>query len=640
MLHSVRYLSIFFLVLLFSLPLVVAEENPAADKIFEKYNNGEMIPTDVTNRDIHQLSQLISPSDTNRIEKLQLLRCWNYPSNNPEEITQALDNAAKAIADMPENASAHYRTDLMLCHAWYLQLSGDVNGALEGYNNGIKKAYEHEDLKLIADSQSLRGFLYSYIGDFSAALNDLVAAQDLYESLNLTGWANFNLHGIATSFRRYGDPESAIRYYNKLKEIYLKTKQNDPAIFVIADIGLALDELGEHEKAIEQFQITYRYFKEQQQRNAAANAATNIAYSLIKLKRLTEAEQYLAEAEAAITEKDPTIYSFMKLMIAETHFLRGRYQHALDAISQSEQSFRSIQSHRGLIKLLQLKSDIYVAMNNYPAAHQALQDFVVLSKKVNGNLLSQQTTELKVKFDTSQIASENKRLIENQNLKEQELALLKKNKSLQYIILVLAACLLTIVSLFAYKQVSRNRQLQIIALTDDLTQIPNRRHIYAKAVNYFTKANIQQTPFSVLICDVDHFKQINDNFGHEVGDRALFAIARAGEVLIGNKKNMGRIGGEEFLILLPNTDAQTATKLALQLQSQINLISRQELPSALKLTISIGIATLDPRKTQTNITDNYQAPIIDNDFASLLKRADKALYEAKNSGRNCVKSAD
>lgn len=136
----------------------------------------------------------------------------------------------------------------------------------------------------------------------------------------------------------------------------------------------------------------------------------------------------------------------------------------------------------------------------------------------------------------------------------------------------------------------------------------------------------------MIIFDADHFKKINDNFGHELGDRALMTIANAGRALSGNKDLVGRIGGEEFLILLPNTDATRALALAHQLQNHISRLSAQNLPAELKLTVSAGVATLEP---QNNTEDAYQ----DKDFATLLKRADNALYEAKNAGRNCVKSA-
>ncbi len=632
MLHKLRYLSFSLLLLLLPLSNTMAEEKTQVDKIFARFESGVPMTREEIESNLVLLSKLISTDDVTRHEKLQLLKCWDQNTENDTAIALALKNTNQALSNIPPTASPHFITDLTLCRSWFLQLSGDMDGAMEGYNLSVKRAYEHEDLKLIADSRSIRGALYSYIGDFSAALDDLVTAQDLYESLNLSGWANINLADVATSFRRYGDPQSAIRYYTKLKALYLKNNNQEQAMYVNSDIGLALDELGEHQQAVDNFLVSYQYFKEHQQEKVAATMATNIAYSLIKLNRLNEAEKYLIEADTVINEKDLTDYSFMKLFMADIKFQQARYKEALTELEQGEKAFRTLQNNRGLTQLLQLKSNIYVAMNDLSAAYGALQEFVTLTKKVDGNSLSHHTTELKVKFDTSRIESENQRLIENQNLKEQELALLEKNKSLQHIILLLAGFILTIVSIFAYKQVHRNRQLQVIALTDYLTKLPNRRHIYAQAAKYFQQALKHQSPFSVIIFDADHFKKINDNFGHELGDRALMTIANAGRALSGNKDLVGRIGGEEFLILLPNTDATGALALAHQLQNHISRLSAQNLPAELKLTVSAGVATLEP---QNNTEDAYQ----DKDFATLLKRADNALYEAKNSGRNCVKSA-
>lgn len=632
MLHQLRYLSFSLLLLLLPLSNAMAEEKTQVDKIFARFESGVPMTREEIESNLVLLSKLISTDDVTRHEKLQLLKCWDQNTENDTAIALALKNTNQALSNIPPTASPHFITDLTLCRSWFLQLSGDMDGAMEGYNLSVKRAYEHEDLKLIADSRSIRGALYSYIGDFSAALDDLVTAQDLYESLNLSGWANINLADVATSFRRYGDPQSAIRYYTKLKALYLKNNNQEQAMYVNSDIGLALDELGEHQQAVDNFLVSYQYFKEHQQEKVAATMATNIAYSLIKLNRLNEAEKYLIEADTVINEKDLTDYSFMKLFMAEIKFQQARYKEALTELEQGEKAFRTLQNNRGLTQLLQLKSNIYVAMNDLSAAYGALQEFVTLTKKVDGNSLSHHTTELKVKFDTSRIESENQRLIENQNLKEQELALLEKNKSLQHIILLLAGFILTIVSIFAYKQVHRNRQLQVIALTDYLTKLPNRRHIYAQAAKYFQQALKHQSPFSVIIFDADHFKKINDSFGHELGDRALMTIANAGRALSGNKDLVGRIGGEEFLILLPNTDATRALALAHQLQNHISRLSAQNLPAELKLTVSAGVATLEP---QNNTEDAYQ----DKDFATLLKRADNALYEAKNAGRNCVKSA-
>ncbi len=626
--HTQRNLSLFLMLLLVPLSLAVAEEKPQIDQIFKLFESGEVMARESVEQNIALLDKLIASDDVEHIEKLKMLKCWNQPAETEAEILLARDKAQEALNSIPSTASVHFATDLTLCHSWFLQLSGDINGAMEGYSHSIKTAYEHEDIKLIADARSLRGALYSYIGDFSAALDDLVTAQGLYESLNLTGWANINLTDIATSFRRYGDPESAIKYYNKLKELYLKKGNEEQVANVTSDIGIALDEMGEHEQAIENFRFSYQYFKKHRLNNAAAVNATNIAYSLIQLNRLDEAEKYLKEAELEITANEPAAYSFMKLFMGKIRYQQGRYQEALSELADAENAFRAMRNDRGLVQLLQLKSEVYAAMNDLPSAYQTLQQFVALTRKVEDNSFAHQTTELKVKFDTSWIESENKRLLDNQKLKEQELALLEKNKSLQLIILLLTGCILAIVSLFAYKQVHRNRHLQTIALTDYLTQLPNRRHIYAKAEQYFQQALKQQTPLSVIIFDADHFKKINDNFGHEIGDQALLTIAQASQALTADRNLIGRIGGEEFLILLPNTKAERVWELAHELQTLITRYGAINLPVELKLTVSAGVATL-----------NTELGKQDESFARLLKRADNALYDAKNAGRNCVKVA-
>lgn len=626
--HCLRYLAILILLLIVPLTLA-AEEKTQVDQIFALFDSGEAIPRETIEQNLALLEKLISSDDSLRIEKLNQLKCWNQPSDTEEEIAKALHSAEQALANITATASAHYITDITLCHSWFLQLTGDISGAMQGYTKSVKSAYENEDIKLIADARSLRGALHSYIGDFSEALDDLVTAQGLYESLNLTGWANVNLSDIATSFRRYGDPESAIKYYSKLKELYVKNGNKEQVANVTSDIGIALDEMGEHEQAIENFRSSYQYFKEHNLNLIAAINATNIAYSLIQLNRLNEAETYLKEAAQEITENEPAAYSFLKLFLGKIRFQQGRYQEALDELSASENAFRVMHNDRGLIQLLQLKSDIYASLGDLPQAYNTLQQFVVITKKVDDNTSAHQTTELKVKFDTSWIESENKRLIDSQKSKEQELALLEKNKSLQLIILLLTGCILAIVSLFAYKQVHRNRHLQTIALTDYLTQLPNRRHIYAQAELYFQQALKQQTPLSVIIFDADHFKKINDNFGHEIGDQALLTIAEACQALTADRNLIGRIGGEEFLILLPNTDVNQVWQLAHELQTLITRYGAINLPVELKLTVSAGVATLHPELGKQ-----------DDSFARLLKRADNALYEAKNAGRNCVKAAE
>ena len=151
-----------------------------------------------------------------------------------------------------------------------------------------------------------------------------------------------------------------------------------------------------------------------------------------------------------------------------------------------------------------------------------------------------------------------------------------------------------------------------------LTQLYNRLKLDEALVNETNRARRYKHDFSVVILDIDHFKTINDTYGHQSGDAALIQVAEILKQCARETDIVGRWGGEEFLIILPETPAAKAYAFAEKLR---HLISSCALPTVGHLTASIGVAHFNPETdTPTN----------------LLERADKALYEAKHSGRNKV----
>ncbi|MGS0729890.1 GGDEF domain-containing protein, partial [Shewanella sp. 0m-11] len=187
---------------------------------------------------------------------------------------------------------------------------------------------------------------------------------------------------------------------------------------------------------------------------------------------------------------------------------------------------------------------------------------MTIHNELDAKQLSSYTTEMRTRFNADQIEQENRHLIENQKLREIELAMLEKNELQQWIIILLGGFLMLIVSVFAYKQIQKNTLLSKLALTDDLTQLPNRRYIYSKAQTCFEETKIKQSCFSVIAFDADNFKLINDNFGHEVGDQALELLAEICRSALAPEHQTARVGGEEFLIILPDTDKAQAYKIA------------------------------------------------------------------------------
>jgi len=172
---------------------------------------------------------------------------------------------------------------------------------------------------------------------------------------------------------------------------------------------------------------------------------------------------------------------------------------------------------------------------------------------------------------------------------------------------------------------AKNRLLEELALTDTLTGLPNRRAIEAWAATELTAAVRHGFSFWVVMADLDHFKTINDTFGHDAGDRVLKAFA---EILRANSRRSdicGRIGGEEFLIVLTHTDANGAAvavnRIREDFAEHILTFGTHEIAA----TASFGMAGLSQQV---------------QDFSQLVSRADVALYSAKRLGRNRLALAD
>jgi diguanylate cyclase (GGDEF)-like protein len=164
-------------------------------------------------------------------------------------------------------------------------------------------------------------------------------------------------------------------------------------------------------------------------------------------------------------------------------------------------------------------------------------------------------------------------------------------------------------------------ELRVRASTDGLTGVMSRRSFSEQAVREIARSNRYGEPLSCALIDVDHFKTINDTYGHGVGDLALKSLAKICSVALRTCDYIGRIGGEEFAILLPNTDLPTALEVAERLRLAIETSAIEVADTKITITASIGVAGFD------NLLDSFEA---------LLKSADIAMYAAKTQGRNRV----
>ena len=186
---------------------------------------------------------------------------------------------------------------------------------------------------------------------------------------------------------------------------------------------------------------------------------------------------------------------------------------------------------------------------------------------------------------------------------------------------------LPIMSIFA-KQIGisleRTRlfqEVQSLALTDPLTGLHNRRGFFQLGRAEFSRAHRMARPLSCMMLDLDHFKRINDNYGHTAGDQILQEFAKRCKNSVREMDLICRYGGEEILILLPETDLKTALPIAERICASIGAIPMNASDREINVTVSIGVAA----KNENSVN-----------LETLIARADQAMYIAKHKGRNLV----
>ncbi|MGM0823397.1 MAG: diguanylate cyclase [Pseudomonadota bacterium] len=186
-----------------------------------------------------------------------------------------------------------------------------------------------------------------------------------------------------------------------------------------------------------------------------------------------------------------------------------------------------------------------------------------------------------------------------------------------FVILLLVGCLMLVLMRLHHQ----HKKVLRLSLMDELTGLGNRRYMLNFTEHLFEQSQRSGHPLSMALLDLDHFKRVNDDFGHPAGDQVLKVVAGALLDEVRKADVVARMGGEEFCVLMPETDTEGALDVIERIRQRVESLSHQAFGVPVNVTVSLGLAT---------------AMDDDASFDQLYSRADRALYQAKFKGRNCV----
>lgn len=299
------------------------------------------------------------------------------------------------------------------------------------------------------------------------------------------------------------------------------------------------------------------------------------------------------------------------LGLGRAYAAQKRRRDSLAALAAAEPLAKRLDSPRRDVQYQEAAAEIHAQIGEWERAYQAMRALREAERRVQSTANQRLSQELQARFDAKQRQTENELLRLEGQMQEARRVVL---------VLALSVAALVVIYLVFYvlRQARRNRRFSALAMRDDLTGLPNRRSILEFAKMQFRGRRAADSGFVLALIDIDHFKSVNDELGHSVGDEVLREFSAAGLGALRAEDRLGRFGGEEFVLVMPGVEMAQVPTVFERLRASVNKMRAKGYPEGRPLTFSMGATAARPA---------------DPDLDSIIKRADEALYRAKNNGR-------
>lgn len=457
----------------------------------------------------------------------------------------------------------------------------------------LAKAETQRDFPTMAEGRIWLGATLVQQGQYAVAMQCLNEALDLIQTNELSMHAGRACNYMAICFEELGDFAQAVGWYERGLKEARQAGDREVQVYLLSNLADGWVTAGAGYKAMP--------FLDQ-----AADVARSIgdlnheASCLSARARLLES---LGEREAArrdyrtaveVARRCPSERILAETLKDKGAFLarNGEPGAALDRLNEALDLAEKLDIRREMFRTHEVLANVYEQLGQWQAALHHYRQFHLIQATVLDDLVKAKVETLNASFELQRARHEQ----EISRLRNDELAI-------------------------ALKQVeSQARELETLSLRDPLTGTYNRRYLEGALGEAFARMKVNRQQLCVAMFDVDHFKQINDRFGHGIGDSVLCRLARIVEQRLRGGDILARYGGEEFVLVLPLISPKLMLDRGEAIRRSIEVEDWSQVAPDLEVTISLGVASIDEAA-------NWEA---------VIALADQRMYEAKRAGRNRV----
>ena len=524
----------------------------------------------------------------------------------------------KGLELAKKHHNIRFESEFLSFQSYQQELKGNFHGAVISANKALQLAQEVDDDRLRAQQLAGRAQVQMATENYDLALKDVEAAIVVFkehdDKVNLA--LNYNL--LAIIYYSINDMDNALKYYKESQNNdEIKSPYNLATTYY--NIGSVYVSKEDYEKALEYYKKSSILSKQNNDKTSLSFTNYGIAEVYMLQKKVKESEEILKPTIEIFKEtQDELMFFNANLLMAELKTTEKLYPEALTYLDLAEKQKNSMDTPSTNLYYLYQKIDYYEDQKLWKEAYDLTKLVSKAKRKLQDGDREKLVSELKVRFN-AQFDQEKLMLLTNQNKLQQE-AIVQEQARQKYLWgLVILGFLIFIVTYVAYvNQRKIKKHMYLLSITDHLTKVSNRRHIVQQLKDLHRQSLTDMTSFGLVMVDLDYFKRINDDYGHDVGNEALIYFAKIVKTVIGDAGKIGRIGGEEWLLLFSNISIEEIRKYLNEIREAYKASVSLKIPEDCILSFSSGIIMCSGQY------DNYE---------KMLSDVDNAMYSAKQKGR-------